>query len=224
MNKNEQNLTEFEEVPDIQSATDKKPVPDKKSESLVKVESKPKKESKPVPEQKSKELVNKSTGLTPKQEECATLLASGQRVVDVAEQLSISRTTIYQWLTYIPFKRFYTALCAEIKNHLNVSIFSMCDDALKAIKEALASSDDVVKFKTATWVLERVEKVNLLKGVESFDKTDTIEEIKKKSFVRDDFHPNGKSFSSMVFSRYLKKYGITLSKEEWERYTLNEDD
>lgn len=102
--------------------------------------------------------VNPETGLTPQQEQCASLLAAGERVSVVAEKMNVSRTTIYQWHDLLTFQCFLNQLRDEVKKHMNQSLLSLAGEAIAALRQSLASENEGLRLKSAIWLLERLSK------------------------------------------------------------------
>ena len=105
--------------------------------------------------------VNPLTGLTPLQEQCASLLAAGERISVVAEKVQVSRTTIYQWKEVITFQCFMNQLRDEVKAHMNQTLLSLAEEALSAIRETLASDNPSLRLKAAIWLVERLSSVEV---------------------------------------------------------------
>jgi len=111
-------------------------------------------------EQKATDLEYKN-GLTPMQERAAACLASGRTVTDTAADLQVSRATIYRLLQDELFQAYYNFLCSEIKLNVKNSLFTLQKKAFAAITAALDSDNDTIRLKAATWVIEKIQAVEI---------------------------------------------------------------
>lgn len=98
------------------------------------------------------------SGLTPIQEQVATLLASGESISSIAEKLNLNRGTIYQWQQKIAFQCYFNLQRQEAKNTLRDGLFSLYNKALEAIKTCLTSENEAIKLKTATYIIQKIEE------------------------------------------------------------------
>lgn len=113
-------------------------------------------------QQKSTEInkidaVNKTTGLTPLQEQAIVLLLSGNNVTSVANQLSIDRGTIYLWQEKENFQAFYNGLQKKIKFETESGLMGMYNDAIQSVKNCLNSDNEQVRLKAAIWLIEEIK-------------------------------------------------------------------
>ena len=99
-----------------------------------------------------------ASGLTPLQEQAATLLASGKNISEVAEELSLNRGTIYQWQQKITFQCYFNFQRQEAKDTLKNGLFSLYNEALEAIKGCLSSENETIKLKAATYIIQKIEE------------------------------------------------------------------
>lgn len=104
---------------------------------------------------------NTKNGLTPIQEQTAILLASGESLSEVAEKLSVARSTIYQWQTQITFKCFYNKQCEDIRNYLENALMAFYQDAISAIRDSLKSSNESVRLNAAKWLIMNIENMRI---------------------------------------------------------------
>jgi len=111
--------------------------------------------------QKETNLAEYKSGLTPLQEQVATFLASGKQITDTANELQISRATIYRLFDNVVFMAYYNLLCYEIKINTKNNLFTLQDKAFKAIGAALESDNDLTKLKAATWIIEKIQDVQI---------------------------------------------------------------
>lgn len=111
--------------------------------------------------QKVTDLEVYKSGLTPQQEQVAALMASGKTITDTAADLQISRTTIYRLMQDDLFSAFYSLLCREVKLNTRNNLMALQGKAFEAIKTAIEGDNDTARLKAATWVIERIEAIEL---------------------------------------------------------------
>ena len=119
------------------------------------------------------EGINSETGLTPLQEKAALLLVSGKNITEVSNELSIDRGTLYKWFEKIPFTAFYNKQCKEVKDNIENGLMGLYNDSIQAIKESIKSNNEMIKLKTAFWLIEKLSNQNI-------GETDPREIIKKQ--------------------------------------------
>ena len=148
--------------------------------------------------------ISKNTGLTPKQEEAAIMLASGMTISIVADKLAISRTTLYQWHTLLPFQCFLNGQCGEVKSHLSNSMLAMCDDAIEAIRKSLNSDNESVRLKCAMWLIESIHEREI-------GEVNPFEAIKKESMEIPDAWAwdDQPKLNERLYESNLMKYGLS---------------
>ena len=111
------------------------------------------------------------TGLTPVQERAAIMLASGSSVVSVAEELKVSRGTIYEWRKLITFKCYINAQNRDYIDGIRGGIMSLADEAIAAIRDRLHSDNETTRLKAAMWVADKAKEFQV-------GETDAIAAIK----------------------------------------------
>lgn len=140
------------------------------------------------------------SGLTPIQEQAATLLASGENISAVAEKLNLNRGTIYQWQQKLTFKCFFNLQRKEAKDTLKSGLFSLYNEALEAIKGCLKSENESIKLKTATYIIQKVEDSQI-------GGTDIRAVLKEKATkvesIFPDFETEREVFDEKVYKRLL---------------------
>lgn len=119
----------------------------------------------------TKVTISQSTGLTPTQEQAATLLASGVSVTDVASQLEVSRAAIYLWQKQTTFKCFFNSQCSEARSTLLGGLYGLASEALQTIRESLQSQNEQVRLKAAMWITDKLQSIEI-------KETDVITAIK----------------------------------------------
>lgn len=112
-------------------------------------------------QQKATETANQETGLTPLQEQTAIMLASGERITAVAEQLNLNRSTIYKWQRLVTFKCFFNRQCKDYRDTLITGLFGLSQEALQTIKESLHSDNEAVRLKTAMWLADKINNITI---------------------------------------------------------------
>ena len=92
--------------------------------------------------QTEKESRSGVTGLTPQQEKAAILLASGNSVVSVAEELNVSRGTLYEWKKLLTFQCYMNEQKQGYVDSLRGGIMNLAEEAIGAIRESLNSDNE----------------------------------------------------------------------------------
>ena len=154
--------------------------------------------------QKSTDLqeVNKETGLTPIQEQTAILLASGETITAVADQLSLNRGTIHKWQKQVSFKCFFNRQCADSRENLVIGLFGLANEALSTIRDCLHSDNEATRLKAAMWLTEKISNIPI-------GQTDVITAVKKEcTHSPIDWDISKGEFDKMQYKARLKKLGI----------------
>lgn len=115
-----------------------------------------------------KEVINRNTGLSPIQEKAIFLLLSGIKISDVAEQLSVDRSTIYLWQEKENFQAYYNYLKEKIKFTTETNLIGFFNESLQVIKESLGSQNESIRLKSAFWIIQNIltqkkEETNVIK-------------------------------------------------------------
>lgn len=147
------------------------------------------------------DIANLETGLTPLQEKAALLLVSGKNITEVSNDLNIDRGTLYKWFEKIPFKAFYNKQCKEIKDNIENGLMGLYNDSIQAIKEGIKSNNEMIKLKTAFWLIEKLTS-------QTIGETDPRKMIKNEctGIIIDDW---GISFNEEKYKTLLKENGLT---------------
>ena len=121
------------------------------------------------------EKINSQTGLTPQQEQAIILLVSGKNYSEIAKELKIDRSTLYIWSEKIPFQSYFNKLCKEVQDEVKNSLAAMYNDAVIAIQDSLKHDNPTVRFKSASWLIEKLEtqKIGATNPRETFIKMAT---------------------------------------------------
>ena len=151
----------------------------------------------------AKVIISQETGLTPLQEQAATLLASGVSVTDVASQLNVSRAAIYLWQKQTTYKVYFNKLCSNSRNTLVVGLYGLADEALRTIRESLQSENEQVRLKAAMWITDKLQSIEI-------GETDLFTAIEKESTYSDDgsIWQNEPYFHEKEYNSRLKELGI----------------
>lgn len=154
-------------------------------------------------QQKSTDSTSLSTGLSPIQEQCAILLATGENITSVADKLNINRTTIYQWQQKITFQCFFNLQRKDLKDNLRNGLCGMYDEALQAIRDCLQSNNESIKLKSAMLILEKVE--NMPNGT-----TDAREVLRKQATHNNtwDWALEKEELDEIEYQKLLKQNGL----------------
>ena len=153
--------------------------------------------------------INPQTGLTPQQEECALLLATGEKVSKVAEKIQVARATIYQWADTIPFQCYLNQLRDEVQRQTHHSLFMLAEEALGTIRKALTSENENIKLKTAMWILERIDKVEV-------GKCNPFSALREEATYCNWHGVNDPEFHPSFYNTRLKEMGLVETEETKE--------
>ena len=152
-----------------------------------------------------KQTISTESGLTPLQEQAATLLASGKNISAVAEELSLSRGTIYQWQQKLAFQCYFNFQRQEAKDTLESGLFSLYNEALEAIKGCLTSENETIKLKAATYIIQKIEESPM-------GETNIREVLKEQATTKESILPNWEMerevFNEKEYKRLLEENGL----------------
>lgn len=149
----------------------------------------------------AKVTISQDTGLTPIQEQAATMLASGVSVTDVAEKLNVSRAAIYLWQKQTTYKVYFNKLCSNSRNTLIVGLYCLADEALRTIRESLRSENEKVRLKAAMWVTDKLQNIEI-------GETDVITAIRKECTYNDNWYDHEPTFHEQEYKYRLKELGL----------------
>lgn len=154
--------------------------------------------------------VSSHTGLTPTQEQAATLLASGVSVTDVAQRLDVARSTLYVWQKQTTFKVFFNRQCSDARGTLVVGLFGLADEALRTIRESLNSEDERIRLKAAMWITDKLQSMEI-------SETDLFTALQDEATYADSVWAKEERFHEKEYKQRLKELGV---KEPDLRSTL----
>lgn len=150
--------------------------------------------------QTEKESRSGVTGLTPQQEKAAILLASGNSVVSVAEELNVSRGTLYEWKKLLTFQCYMNEQKQGYVDSLRGGIMNLAEEAIGAIRESLNSDNEQVRLKAAMWVADKVKDYQV-------GQTDAREAVKQEC-TTEMFDGWGEKIDEDEYKRRLKELGL----------------
>lgn len=149
----------------------------------------------------TKVQVSSFTGLTPTQERACSLLASGVKTAEVAQELDVPEHTIYLWQKQTTFVCYYNKQRSVIKNAAVQSLFGLMDEAVTAIRESLNSTNESVRLKAASYIIETLQNVEV-------GKTDIVEAVREEATYKDDWGRIGSVFHEIEYRDRLKELGV----------------
>ena len=113
------------------------------------------------------------SGLTPTQEEAVKMLVAGESASAVEEKLELEEGTIHQWRKTITFQCCYNKQCDTIKQDMRNKLLSSYNRALSTLEECMASENEAVRLKSATWLIEKISTFTI-------GKTNPVEVIRNQ--------------------------------------------
>ena len=85
--------------------------------------------------------------LSAKQERAAYLLSIGSKIVDVAEQIGVSRSTISNWNRNSHFQVRINQFREEMRKTIEWRILTLAETAVSRLSELVESEDDRIAFR-----------------------------------------------------------------------------
>ena len=146
----------------------------------------------------TKPTISNVTGLTPKQEKACSMLASGETIEAVAEEIKVPESTLLLWQRQTTFKCFFNQKRKNIRGSLTQGVYSLAMDAVKALRESLNSENEQVRLKAATYVVDKLQSMEI-------GQTDIVAAVKAEAT-----HPDGKWDMDAVF--HEKEYEARLQE------------
>lgn len=111
--------------------------------------------------QQNSTLPEKTSGLTPIQEQAAIMLASGNTISEVSTKLNVNRSTLYFWLEKVTFQCYYNMQIQEIQNTIKNEIFSLYETAFNSLRECLTSMNEGTKLKAAQYIIDKIQQTSI---------------------------------------------------------------
>jgi hypothetical protein len=140
------------------------------------------------------------TGLTPQQEQACILLAGGESYTNVARQLNINRSTLYDWQNNLAFICFFNQQCKEHKQEVKNALLGLHRQAINALTGLLTNGNENTRLKASIWLLERLDCIEV-------GKTDLKAALKEQSY---DVNINMDAFiDRQQYMSALRAYGLT---------------
>ena len=93
-------------------------------------------------------------GLSPQQEQAATLLVSGLSVQDVADRLGIHRSTLWHWRNLETFEAYFNRLRSDAQAQAVEAVTALHEKAVATMERLMEQGGDAAALKAATFVLE----------------------------------------------------------------------
>lgn len=148
--------------------------------------------------------INPDSGLTILQEKAALLLASGESITSVSEELGLNRSTIYEWQKKITFQCFINSIRKEHQEATINRILQLHKKALEALENCMASDNDLIRFKAATWIIEKANEIS----VSSSDAREILKE--EATTIKNPMEWNTKEvyFDEAKYKKLLKENGL----------------
>lgn len=146
------------------------------------------------------EVRNEETGLTPLQERAAIMLASGSSVVSVAEELNISKGTLYQWRRLVTFTCYQNEQKKDYLDTIRGGVMSLADEAIAAIRDSLHSDNEATRLKAAMWVADKAKEYQV-------GETDAKIAIRKEC-TAEMFGGWEEQFDEATYRQKLKELGL----------------
>ena len=97
--------------------------------------------------------------MEPQQQQALTLLASGKSVDEISETLDIHRTTLRRWRKNPEFIARFNQLIQQGKEKQIQSFINLQQRAFEVFEEALSSENELLRFKAATVIIDKVKEL-----------------------------------------------------------------
>lgn len=94
------------------------------------------------------------SGLTVTQERVAALLACGRPVADIAREVGVQTSTIYEWRKLPEFASHFKRLQREVVREIRGQLSEMAGSALSTISEIIDGGGEQNRLKAACYVLD----------------------------------------------------------------------
>ena len=94
------------------------------------------------------------SGLTITQERVAALLACGRPVADIAREVGVQTSTIYEWRKKPEFASHFKKLQREVVREIRGQLSEMAGSAISTISEIIDGGGEQNRLKAACYVLD----------------------------------------------------------------------
>ena len=94
--------------------------------------------------------------LEPQQQQALAPLASGKGVAEISETLNIHRTTLWRWRKQPEFIASWNQMVQQGKEKQVQTLLELQQQALSVLKDCLSSQNELLRFKTAITIVEKV--------------------------------------------------------------------
>lgn len=159
---------------------------------------------------KTKANISNITGLTPTQEKACSLLASGEAIEVVAEEVKVPESTLLLWQKQTTFKCYFNQKRSNVKGHLTQGVYSLAQEAVNALRESLNSENEQVRLKAATYVVDKLQSIEI-------GQTDIVEAVREEATYRSGMFDTEARFHESDFEARLQELGV---KEQDYQSTL----
>jgi|TARA_B100000809_G_C14671798_1_gene363523 hypothetical protein len=100
--------------------------------------------------------ITATSGLTSQQQQALNLLASGETIGKVSDQLKIHRSTIWRWSRIPEFEATLNTVVAEARAEMQQGLLALQSRAVQTLSECMVSPNHMVRMRAALTVLDRV--------------------------------------------------------------------
>ena len=159
---------------------------------------------------KAKPTISNITGLTPTQERACSMLASGETIEAVAEEIKVPESTLLLWQRQTTFKCYFNQKRSNIKGSLTQGVYSLAQEAVNALRNSLNSDNEQVRLKAATYIVDKLQSIEV-------GQTDILQAVKAEATYSDSMWSHEATFHEEDYNSKLKELGI---KEQDYRSTL----
>lgn len=114
-------------------------------------------------------------GLTPQQDAAIVALLKRRTILKVAEDVGVSRTTIFNWLNNPTFAKAYAAARAQLVDHAVAQIQKSTAEAVRTLRRNLKSVNGQVSNVAARALIEHA-----LRALETQELRDRVAELERR--------------------------------------------
>lgn len=153
--------------------------------------------------------VSTATGLTKVQEEACILLARGEEISAIAEQLGVTQDSLFLWQKQPTFKCYYNRQRSIIRHAATQGVYALAGEALSTLRDCLGSINDSVRLKAATFILDKLQ-------ADDVGTIDIVEEVRAEA-TYDDSAFLGSYFHEDEYRQRLDALGVEEQDYEESR-------